>query len=59
MSVVLTPLVKWAQDRNLVYLTVQVSDAVVNSLEIEEKSVRFKGTKTRVCSQACICNSCA
>ncbi len=47
MAVVLNPLVKWAQDRNLIYLTVELSDAVVNSLEIEEKTLKFQGTKAR------------
>ncbi|XP_028399174.1 very-long-chain (3R)-3-hydroxyacyl-CoA dehydratase-like [Dendronephthya gigantea] len=43
MSVVLNPLVKWAQDRNLVHLTIELSDAVVNSLEIEERGLKFQG----------------
>ena len=47
MAVVLNPLVKWAQNRNLVYLTVELSDVVVNSLEIQEKTLKFEGTKTR------------
>lgn len=49
MAVVLNPLVKWAQDRDLVYLTVEISDAVINCLEIDEKKMRFEGiTQTRV-----------
>ena len=47
MSLVLNPLVKWAEDRNLVYLTIELSDAVVDTLEIEEKTLKFQGTKAR------------
>ncbi|CAB4011943.1 very-long-chain (3R)-3-hydroxyacyl-dehydratase-like, partial [Paramuricea clavata] len=43
MAVVLNPLVKWAQDRNQVYLTVELSDVVVNSLQIQEKTLKFEG----------------
>ena len=43
MSIVLNPLVKWAQDRNLVHLTIEICDAAVNSLEIEERGLKFQG----------------
>ena len=48
MSIVLNPLVKWAEDRDLVFLTIELSDAVVDTLEIEEKELKFQGRKARV-----------
>jgi hypothetical protein len=44
MAVALTPLVKWAQDREQLYLTVELSDAVANNLDVEEKTLKFEGT---------------
>ena len=43
MAVALNPLVKWAQDRNELFLTVELSDAVINSLDVEEKTLKFQG----------------
>ncbi|XP_046839306.1 very-long-chain (3R)-3-hydroxyacyl-CoA dehydratase 3-like [Xenia sp. Carnegie-2017] len=42
MSIVLNPFVKWAQDRNAVYLTAELSNAVVNVLDVQEKSLNFE-----------------
>ena len=47
MAVALNPLVKWAQNRNELFLTVELSDAVINNLDVEEKTLKFQGTKTR------------
>ena len=43
MAVALNPLVKWAQDRNELFLTVELSDAVINNLDVEEKTLKFQG----------------
>ena len=43
MAVALNPLVKWAQDRHFVYLTVELSDAIVDNLQIDEESLNFEG----------------
>ena len=43
MSIVLSPLVKWAQDRRVLYLTVEISNGVVKKLEIGEKTLNFQG----------------
>ena len=43
MAVALNPLVKWAQDRNELFLTVELSDAVIKNLDVEEKTLKFQG----------------
>lgn len=57
MSVSLNPLVKWAQDRNLLYLTVEITSCVINKLEIGNNNLKFQGEVVHAFTRTWYCRT--